>query len=215
MRVRHRAGGGFTEDFTRSDRSLSGDNGWTVLGTGATAAIVSNRFRMTAVGNGFPGSSSGNWGGGISRTVIPSNSDVVDLAFDVVVGAGDTTGAFYAVLAGHVTAGALDKGILIRCDSTAANWLTLMKFTSNTNAGSALNPASNPSFVGTTTRVRAVLVRSTGVVTLYQGGALLLTTSAGYGTGFTDNTIFVGSGGGAGPYNGTTNKTEFDNIAVA
>lgn len=75
----------FTDDFNRSNRSLSGDNGWSVgTSIGAAADIVSNE----AVGGG----SNGCW---VYRTTSPiSNADHY-AAIDMVSGlAGDIGGVF-------------------------------------------------------------------------------------------------------------------------
>lgn len=215
------APGLFFDDFNTADRNLDGYNGWEVGGTSGSGtsgvmAIVNSRARITTGVGGFPGSGGGGFGTGLCRQAAHADPNIVDLSMDVVVGAGDTQGTFHIVGAGDVQVNGdghhyFNKGIILYGPGTQANFWGLEKFTTANNAGSFVGPATSPTLRGATTTMRLVINRATGVVQVYQAGALAFTSLSGYASGFTGSWCWFG---GTNAYTGSLNVTEYDNLLI-
>lgn len=196
--VAARASTGFSDNFNRSDRELSGDNGWystNISPNNGHYAIVSNRFRALLANSGVPGGS-GTIGAPIAHSGgTPADPDVVDVSFDIV--AGGITGLngsyLWFVMAATQNAASpptINSGVVMEWFlDTTLNQMHLGKITA-TNATTAHNPATFPACpANATTTVRMVLVRSTGTLKVYINGTLQHTSTAGHYSGLTGNII--------------------------
>lgn len=187
---------GFTETYNRSDREIVGDNGWYAthsLPSTGQQAIVSNRLRAVAGTTGFPGSS-GTIGNPICHDVVHGNSDVVDVAFDIMAGAITIgNGSTLYMICGCTTTGSpatINSGVLLRWQlDTQANNILIQKITAS-NSTADHSPGTFPACpANATTTVRCRLTRSTGVLTVAINGTTQYTSASGNFSSLTGSTL--------------------------
>lgn len=198
----------FSDDFNRSDRSLYSDNGWFYVGNLATdgsvspqIGIVSNQakstFYETAYSN-WPGNGSGTYGQGIAHLGVDSNPDVHEFSFDLVHTTAGVDTPFTFVIAGDqpvdFTDGGLSRsitftsGIIFQGNAQGGTYI-VRRITGRSTNDNIQFPTVTPDGRGTTTRIVASLVRSTGVLTLNVGGNVH--TLSGF-TGLTGKYFYLG-----------------------
>lgn len=186
---------GFNETYNRSDREIVGDNGWYTTNTSPNTgvqAIRTNRLRPLSASSGFPGSS-GTIGSPIAHDVVHAAANIVDVSFDIVTGVLVGTGILYAVVGATKFGGppaTIDSGVLLRLFINGAPDNVLFQKITATNSTVDHSPGTFPAIPGSsTTTIRVVLTRSTGVVQIYVNGTLQYTSGAGDFSGLTGSIV--------------------------
>ncbi len=169
----------FTEDFTRSDRLLVGDNGW-VNGDldgagdpGTAIQIVSNHAVVAG------GSAAAN----VMHRLAPD--DVIDFTIDIF---RSSTSGSSTILIG--TEPGTNKGFRFTYDSSLGFQFVQTNGVATT-VTSTQAPGYSPAFTGSTGNFRFVLTKSTRHLMIYKDGTLFFEGTAAAGTAFGD---YVGFG---------------------
>jgi len=204
-------GAGFSDDFTRSNRALDGDNGWFKSDDANTADFQINSNKVVV-----PTGATIPYGfAPILHTRDDSDPNVADVSFTVgrsstagntgLYVVSDDTFQFALGLEYDGSAGYTGLDIITNGAGGPSNW--------DTNSGWS-------GFVGSTSVVRLTYNNTTKIFTVYQGGVQIATVDVqaalddyyGPGTDFPDITA-VPNAGFMG--NADVNVESFDNIICA